>query len=213
MGRCVGLFAAPLVSSGSGIAGGGRRVGGGRWRRRRRGGGGSDALWMGKPIGGDDQQGLDDPGSGAEGRGGLFCGCSRGLRRIRNAFSCRCVVLLLLSAGVLLSAVFWLPPLRGLGSGPDSGDGEDFSGERPSLFLRLTRLRSGLGFFPLLGILSSGMEGRDAINLPSPTGPGLQPARVWEEFRGRARRRRGRSVFPPSLLSSSCSHFTISSKT
>ncbi|CAA7401573.1 unnamed protein product [Spirodela intermedia] len=89
---------------------------------------------MGKPIE-DDQEGLDDPGNGTEARGILFCRCSEGIRGIRNAFSCRCVVLLLLSAGVLLSAVFWLPPLRGIGSGSDSGDGEDFSASIQASFV------------------------------------------------------------------------------
>ena len=69
------------------------------------------ALWlaMGKA---EEEQVLpsttssDSPEGNAEGR----CGFRRCLRRLRSFVGVKCVLVLLLSAALFLSAVFWLPP-------------------------------------------------------------------------------------------------------
>ncbi|MQM13562.1 hypothetical protein Taro_046485 [Colocasia esculenta] len=70
---------------------------------------------MGKPT--EEEQVGIDPEAGAGDSGLICCHCSGVLERIGGAFSLRCVLVLLLSVCMFLSAVFWLPPFRALGSG------------------------------------------------------------------------------------------------
>ncbi|MQM02062.1 hypothetical protein Taro_034826 [Colocasia esculenta] len=88
---------------------------------------------MGKPTG--DDQAREDPERGVEGAGVLFCRCSRGFLGIRGAVTFRSVLFLLLGVGVLLSAVFWLPPFRNLRSGSDDGGTDKFSAPIQASFI------------------------------------------------------------------------------
>ncbi|XP_008797302.2 uncharacterized protein LOC103712530 [Phoenix dactylifera] len=91
---------------------------------------------MGKPE--EVQLDIPEDGAGGGGRGGgldLLCPCAPALATIGKAFTLRCAVVLLLSACVLLPAIFWLPPFHSLRSGFVPSDPDSASAKIQASFI------------------------------------------------------------------------------
>lgn len=102
-------------------------------RERNRGGICTDALQMGKV---DQQLPLHQQQINGDSYLGILCeGCSMGFSRMCKVFNFKCLVVLILSVSVFLSAIFWVFPNHSRKSGFDAKDLIKHSGMPLSLKL------------------------------------------------------------------------------